>query len=130
MYKKKTELITAALTVSSLAIILVDYLFDLSSTQKLFIYAFDFIVVILLAIDFYSRFQSSNKRFKFIANHWYEIPAMIPLIAYAGFGTHVAVGIILRSLRLLTFFRLIRLFRKDTLEKVSLFLLPPLQQSL
>jgi voltage-gated potassium channel len=111
MYKKKTELVVAALTVSSLAIILLDYLFDFSAIQKLFIYTFDLIVVILLAIDFYGRFLSSNKRFKFLANHWYEIPAMIPLVGYAGFGTHVAVGMILRSLRLLTFFRLIRLFR-------------------
>jgi len=46
-----------------------------------------------------------------MALFWYEIPAMIPLVAYAGFGTHVAVGMILRSLRLLTFFILIRLFR-------------------
>jgi hypothetical protein len=60
MYKKKTELAVAALTVSSLAIILLDYLFDFSANQKLFIYTFDLIVVILLAIDFYGRFHSSK----------------------------------------------------------------------
>jgi hypothetical protein len=36
---------------------------------------------------------------------------MIPLVTYAGFGTHISVRrMILCSLRLLTFFRLIRLF--------------------
>jgi hypothetical protein len=47
------------------------------------LYIFDFIVVVILAIDFTIRMNASEDgRLKFVLKHWYEIPAMIPLVAF------------------------------------------------
>ena len=109
----KFELIVAALTILSLIIILVVYLEKLTPAQLQILYLFDLCVTIVLGIDYTFRLRRHPKgqRLKFIIKNWYEIPAMIPLIVYASFGTHVAIVVILRALRLITFFRLVRLFR-------------------
>jgi voltage-gated potassium channel len=86
-------------------------LVPLSESQRLAIYFFDFIVIILLAIDFYIRLKASKERFKFVIKHWYEIPAMLPLLLYAAFDTPTVVGAAIRSLRLIALFRLFRLYR-------------------
>jgi voltage-gated potassium channel len=83
----------------------------LSESQRLAIYFFDFIVIILLAIDFYIRLKASKEGFKFVIKHWYEIPAMLPLLLYAAFDTPTVVGAAIRSLRLVALFRLFRLYR-------------------
>src|SRR5919106_1365605 len=109
----KFELIVAALTILSLIIILVVYLEKLTPAQLQILYLFDLCVTIVLGIDYTFRLRRNPKgqRLKFIIKNWYEIPAMIPLIVYAPLGTHVAIVVILRALRLITFFRLVRLFR-------------------
>lgn len=109
----KFELIVAALTILSLIIILVVYLEQLTPVQLQILYLFDLCVTIILGIDYTFRLRRHPKgqRLKFIIKNWYEIPAMIPLIVYASFDTHVAIVVVLRALRLITFFRLVRLFR-------------------
>jgi voltage-gated potassium channel len=67
-------------------------------------------VVILLATDYYVRLKASKEGFKFIIKHWYEIPAMLPLLLYAAFDTPTIVGATIRTLRLIAFFRLFRLY--------------------
>ena len=68
-------------------------------------------MVILLSVDYYVRLKASQEGFKFIFKHWYEIPAMMPLLLYAAFDTPTIVGAAIRSLRLIALFRLFRLYR-------------------
>jgi hypothetical protein len=107
----KFELIVAALTILSLIIILVVYLEQLTPVQLQILYLFDLCVTIILGIDYTYRLKRHPKgqRLRFIIKNWYEIPAMIPLIVYASFDTHVAIVVVLRALRLITFFRLVTL---------------------
>jgi voltage-gated potassium channel len=108
---RKIELSVAILIVASLVIILIDYFVPLSETQRLVVYFIDFIVVILLSVDYYVRLKASKEGFKFIFKHWYEIPAMLPLLLYAVLDTPTIVGAAIRSLRLIALFRLFRLYR-------------------
>lgn len=108
MDKKKLELTLAVLIVVSLILSLINYLFLLSENQRIAIYVLDFIVVIFLGADFYHRLKASNEGLRFILRHWYEIPAMLPLII---FDIHAVGEGPLRILLLITFFRLIRLYR-------------------
>jgi voltage-gated potassium channel len=109
----KLELVVATLTILSLIIILVVYLEQLTPIQLQILYLFDLCVTIILGIDYTYRLKKHPKgqRLRFIIKNWYEIPAMIPLVVYASFDTHVAIVVVLRALRLITFFRLVRLFR-------------------
>ncbi|MGE5660977.1 MAG: hypothetical protein ACM3X1_01900, partial [Ignavibacteriales bacterium] len=49
----------ALLTIISLIVVLIDIFFPLSAEQKQFIYVFDLVVVLILAIDF--TFRVSNE---------------------------------------------------------------------
>ena len=55
---KWIDIIVASLTVISLVIVLIDYILTLSTIQKIAIYLFDLIVVILLAWDFSLRVKA------------------------------------------------------------------------
>src|SRR6478672_8606985 len=95
----------AVLTVASVIIVFVEYLFPLNVEQIWTMYGFDLIVCIILAGDFAYRLKSSNTRLKFIIAHWYEFPAMIQ-------GT---IG----TLRYLALFRLVRLYNLALMIKGS-----------
>jgi voltage-gated potassium channel len=95
------NVITAIPTLASLVIVLFAYLFPLNGIEKLVVYIFDVIVVILLVRDFYSRFKESQNKLKFILAHWYEFPAMIPL---------ALLGSLPYDLSIIAFFRTVRLY--------------------
>jgi voltage-gated potassium channel len=107
---KWLDILVASLTVISLVIVLVDYILTLSTTQKLVVYLFDLAVVICLAWDFSSRIKGSSHKTSYVLKHWYEFPAMLPLILYAVVDTSTLMGVIIHNLRFITFFRLIRLY--------------------
>jgi voltage-gated potassium channel len=108
MNKKIQELFMEVLTAASVLIILLQYILPLTQTQMQAIYIFDFIVVVILAADFYNRLKESKQSSSiFILKHWYEIPAMVPLIFFALFGGGGVIGAAFRFIRL---FRVIRLF--------------------
>ncbi|MGA6990085.1 MAG: hypothetical protein WBX81_06695, partial [Nitrososphaeraceae archaeon] len=86
------ELVIALLTVISLIVILIDIFFPLHADLKRFIYVFDLVVVLILATDFAFRVRRSAKKSRYIMNHWYEIPAMLPLILYASADTSTLAG--------------------------------------
>jgi voltage-gated potassium channel len=67
----------------------------------------------MLAIDFAFRLknQPEGQKSKLFLRNCYEIPAIMPLIVFANLDAHLALTFILRALRLITFFRLIRIFR-------------------
>jgi hypothetical protein len=79
---KKTILhfIIAISTIASLILVFVDFIFPLTETQRIYLRLFDFIVVVILAVDFYARIRNSEDKLKYILIHLYEFPAMMPLL--------------------------------------------------
>ena len=110
------------LTVISLVLVLIDYILTITKTQQFLVYIFDLIVVFILAWDFSERIRDSTRKATYILKHWYEFPAMIPLILYSFFDTSTVLGLVLHNLRLIAFFRLIRLYNLLSLTKGSEFI--------
>jgi len=108
------ELFVTIMTAISVMMILDDYIYKLSEDQKLALYLFDFVVVVILAFDFYIRMRASGQGWRFILKHWYEIPAMLPLFAFSLIESYTLVAAIARTLRLIRLFRLIHLFFRAT----------------
>jgi len=98
---KAWNVITAIPTLTSLLLVLLDYLFSLNGTEKLLLYIFDLFVVILLARDFYFRIKESDRKLRFILVHWYEFPAMMPL---------VLLSVVPYNIQWIAFFRTARLY--------------------
>ena len=73
-------------------------------------YIFDLIVTTILIIDFIERFRLSSQKTSFLIAHWYEYPAMIPLIVYGIVDGTVIVESTVKTVRFLAFFRLVRLY--------------------
>ena len=117
------EIVIALLTVVSLVVILIDIFFSLNAEQKIFIYIFDLVVVVVLATDYAFRVRRSSKRSRYIMKHWYEIPAMLPLILYASADTSTLAGQVVIQFRAIAFFRLVRLYYILTLIQGSRFVL-------
>lgn len=123
MLSGKLELIVALLTIVSLIVILIDIFFPLNAEQKTFIYVFDLVVVIILATDFAFRLRRAKKKRRYIMGHWYEIPAMLPVVLYASVDTTTLAGQVLEQFRVIAFFRLVRLYYILTLIQGSRFVL-------
>lgn len=107
------------LTVASIIIIFSEYLLPLDSSQIWTMYGFDLIVSIILAADFTSRLKSSDTKLKFIITHWYEFPAMIPLVVYGLTDSSSVIHSTVGSIRYLALFRLIRLYNLILMIKGS-----------
>jgi len=107
------------LTVASIIIIFAEYLLPLDTSQIWAMYGFDLIVSIILAADFTSRLKSSDTKLKFIITHWYEFPAMIPLVVYGLTDSSSVIHSTVGSMRYLALFRLIRLYNLIPMIKGS-----------
>ena len=107
------------LTVASIIIIFSEYLLTLDTSQIWAMYGFDLIVSIILAADFTSRLKSSDTKLKFIITHWYEFPAMIPLVVYGLTDNSSVIQSTVGSMRYLALFRLIRLYNLILMIKGS-----------
>ena len=74
--------------------------------------------------DFCVRTKLSGNWSRYVLRHWYEIPAMLPLVVLAIFEDAFVIGAAVRSLRLIRLLRLMRLvnlFRfRGTLELSTL----------
>lgn len=73
----------------------------------------------MLAFDFYSRIKTSDTKWKYIIAHWYEFPAMIPLMIYGFADTTTLVQSTIQTTRYIALFRLIRLYNLVLLIKGS-----------
>jgi voltage-gated potassium channel len=108
----KIEAAVATLTATSVIFIVIDYLYQLPSEQKYFIYTFDLAIVAVLITDFYRRLRASGQGYRrFILKHWYEIPAMLPVIVFVLLETHTVIGAVIR---LIPLFRIVHLFFRTT----------------
>ncbi|MDQ3837311.1 MAG: potassium channel family protein [Thermoproteota archaeon] len=111
----KIETVITILVGISVIFIVIDYIYKLSSEQELFIYVFDLAIVAILIADFYRRLLASGEGYKrFTLKHWYEIPAMLPVVLFALLETHTVIGAALRGIGLIPLFRLVRFFFRTT----------------
>ncbi len=111
----KIELITATLAAISVVLIIIDYVYQLSNEQKYFIYIFDLGIVAVLIADFCRRLRASGEGYRhFLLKHWYEIPAMLPVVLFALIETHTVIGAAIRGIRLIRLFRIVHLFFRTT----------------
>lgn len=108
---KKVELFITIVTLVSVVVILIPSVYSLTLIQLDIIYIFDLTVVVILAADFYIRLRESGQGSRFILTHFYEIPAMLPLILFVTIEQDQSfIGAGIRSLRLVRLFRIIQLF--------------------
>jgi len=117
----KFELFVGLLTLSSVALALLFYIPDIELTteQLIAIYVFDASVVVVLAFDFCVRAKYSTNGTRYIISHFYEIPAMIPLIAFVFFEDPFFLGAAVRSIKFIRLLRLLRLFRLANLFRTA-----------
>ena len=104
------EITITAATIVSLILVTFFFVYPLSVRQTQAIYIFDFLVVILLAVDFSIRLKASPQKRKFVIGHWYEFLAMLPLALLGFFDTLALPYHPLLSFKLIAIFRTIRLF--------------------
>lgn len=113
------EIVVGLLTLLSVGLALILYLPNIGIEVTNSIYIFDLVVVLVLVFDFCARVKLSGKGSKYILKHWYEIPAMLPLIVLARFEDAFVIGAAVRSLRLIRLIRLLRLFRLINLFRAA-----------
>jgi voltage-gated potassium channel len=126
LHLQKSKIVNVAivvLTLASIIIIFAEFLYPLSENQIWTLYIFDLFVTAMLAVDFYSRIKSSDNRLKYVIAHWYEFPAMIPLIVYGFADTSPVIQETIRTTRFIALFRLVRLYNLALMVKGSEILL-------
>ena len=109
-HKEYWNILIAAFTNISLIIILLTFVHPFNGHQLQLIYIFDFVVTTFLAIDFYFRIRASPHKLRYVISHWYEFPAMIPLVVFGGLDAMVITNNPVLSFKLIAFFRLARLY--------------------
>jgi voltage-gated potassium channel len=107
---QKVEIAVGMVVVASLLSVIIYYSFTLQPIQELAVYVFDLAIVILLAVDFYYRLKASGEGSRFLVKHWYELPAMLPLILFSYVDDQVP-AVDLSVFSFITFFRLFRLYQ-------------------
>jgi voltage-gated potassium channel len=109
-HKEYWNILIAVFTNISLIIILLTFVHPFNGHQLQLIYIFDFVVTTFLAIDFYFRIRASPHKLRYVISHWYEFPAMIPLVVFGGLDAMVITNNPVLSFKLIAFFRLARLY--------------------
>jgi voltage-gated potassium channel len=116
----RIEIIIAGLTLVSVVLGILVYLPQIDVQDYLRpIFTFNFIVIIILVVDFYARMRASKQGFRYLKKNWYEIPAMIPLYFFFVVESTPLFGLALRSLRIIRLFRLLPLLRLTNLFRTA-----------
>ena len=113
------NMLVMVFTLASIIIIFATYLYPLSEREKWSLYIFDLFVTSMLAVDFYSRIKDSKDRLRYIVSHWYEFPAMIPLIVYGFIDSSALIQTTIGTTRYIALFRLVRLYNLTLMVKGS-----------
>lgn len=116
------EIIISTITVISVAATIILYASVPSNDQVNAIYIFDSVVTIILIYDYCDRLKKSKNKKKFLAQHFYEIPALLPLIFFSFMEYEASLAAVLRAMRIIRLFRLLRLLRLINLFKMAKFL--------
>lgn len=104
----KWDLVVCIFIIVSVIDVFVDYLFPLTESEKWFLRAVDLVSITILLYDYIKRLSHSKAKKSFMVNHWYEIPAMMPLIITG--APEIASSGVLSYIRFIAIFRLIRLY--------------------
>ena len=110
----KIQLAILVLVILSIIIITVDFLVELSPFQRSAIYTVDFMICVILALEFLYRLKTSENYIGFLKKYWYELFALIPAYAFSLLELHI-LSVPARSLRFIRIFRAIRLLRAGVL---------------
>lgn len=102
------------LVIISVLLVTLDFLVELSPPQRNTIYTIDFLICILLAIEFAYRLKTSENYVKFLRKYWYELLALIPAYLFSLLELHL-LSVPARSLRFIRIFRGIRVLRISVL---------------
>ncbi|MFZ8788498.1 MAG: potassium channel family protein [Acidilobaceae archaeon] len=108
------EIAMAYAVIISVIIILVDYTMPLRDDLRMQLYTVDAIVVLLLLLDLAVRALRSGSPLRYLAINWYEIPALIPLYAFAIIEQVPSIAGLVRLLRILRLLRLTPLFLRGS----------------
>lgn len=102
------------LVIISVLLVTLDFLVQLSPSQRSTIYTVDFIICILLAIEFAYRLKTSENHGEFLKKYWYELFALTPAYLFSLVELHL-LSVPARSLRFIRVFRAIRVLRLSVL---------------
>ncbi len=72
--------------------------------------------------DYCDRLKKSKNKKKFLIQHFYELPALLPLIFFDFMEYEASLAAVLRAMRIIRLFRLLRLLRLINLFKMAKFL--------
>jgi voltage-gated potassium channel len=106
------EFFIISLTGFSVLLILFQYYYDPLGQALIAVFVFDFIVSIILAVDFAIRIKRSKQGYKYFLTHLYEIPAFIPLYALTLLEVNTVYGAGLKSLRLIQIFKFMHILSR------------------
>lgn len=118
----KREIFIASITMASVIVSIILFVVALSTDQTNAIYLFDLVVTGILVYDFCDRLRKSKNQRKFLLEHFYEIPALLPLVFFSFIEYEASIAAIFRSLKIIRIFRLLRLFRLINLFKTAKYL--------
>ncbi len=106
------EFLIISLTGFSVFLILFQFYYDPLGQVLTAVFVFDFIVSVILAVDFAIRIKKSKQRYKYFMTHLYELPALIPLYALSLLEANTIYGAGLKSLRLIPIFRFMHILSR------------------
>src|SRR5215467_12616165 len=115
MGRKKRDFLIGFLSLADLVVLIVMASSSPTEVEKVLIYSFDILVVVLIAFTFCIKMKESKQMGKYVLKNWYEIPGIIPIVifALAGQGSNIydgfiTMGVMLRLLAIMYFIRLSR----------------------
>ncbi len=100
------EIAMAYAVIASVVIVVVDYTTPLRGDLRRQLYTVDAILVLLLLLDLAVRAFRSGSPLRYLSSNWYELPALIPLYAFAVIEQVPSVAGLVRLLRMLRLLRL------------------------
>ncbi|MEM1947252.1 MAG: potassium channel family protein [Candidatus Caldarchaeum sp.] len=103
----RREAAASGLAVFSIALILMEYFFELGVDQFFVILVVDGIVVTALFAELLMRARESGRLGVYMLRHWYEVLALVPLAFFYFIETYTVLGASIRALRLSRALRLL-----------------------
>lgn len=110
-YSKLKEAILIVLIVLDIIFLIYITIYPSNSAISDFIFRFDFLLCVILFIDFSYNLKNADNKISYVKSNWYDIIAFIPIDFLRGF----------RFIRIFKVLKILTLFKKD-LKKLSEFL--------
>jgi len=105
--KNSIEWAIGTLAIFSIAIVVIEFIVELSTAWMVTLYAVDLIICLIFALEFVYRLRQSGDKGLFTKSHWFEILAMVPAVVFYAAGSVSVLSGIFRSLRLIRVVRVV-----------------------